>query len=619
MEKADYQESSKESVNLLSLPVELLVYIMSFLRAARDLVKLRYVSRRLRAATETPSLWSEFVWPLYDPREERSVMNVLKDFGEYVKLLIFPNHVAQSKLLEMINRCRNITHLTLPAVTELDLDKLKRVVKYMTNLEKLEVRLSTYYIEPLLLIGGLKELTIHVIERDHLLCEACVEEWMRMGYMPPNLVLITKHLGLKQMGFLSSLLTNRFASPKDCLCRFTLHYDGKVPLNLFPAIAAIRLEFGQSAASPFVKASSYGILGLDRDVLLLTEYVKDGKALCKAEVTTVDNVGDDLINNSVNTLKFVTEFWFGPADPLYPGHLEQLAFACPNLEHLNLAGRSECLHNLQGLRTIAQHCKNLHRLNLMLIPLNKMGRVRELWEILSSMSLTCLCVEICIFEFCKYSITSEQQLTKSLQALQIDASCMYESRADYLNYLCAFCKICEVDWSLLSNFSVLKYCRLFSEDPNAIQDITIACKELVCLYCEAWKQLLFTSLCHSKLEQLCINSVHTNIPTIVMDTLSVHGKLVHVVMYVHSVTAEGVINLIANSPGLLTLIIVTHQHVYNEQNVRVHAKDIRATVKKTFPHRKLFSVGDYRLLQENDSFEPWCIESFLYDTDLQEF
>ena len=616
MEKADYQES-KESVNLLSLPVELLVYIMSFLRVARDLLKLRYVSRRLRAAAETPSLWSEFVWPLYDPREERSVMNVLKDFGEYIKLLIFPNHVEQSKLLEMINRCRNVTHLTLPAVTELDLDKLKGVVKHMTSLEKLEVRLNSCYIEPLLLIGGLKELTIHVIEKDYLLCAECVEEWMSMGYMPPNLVLITKHLGIRRMDFLSTLLTNTSIPPKDCLCCFTLHYDGQVPLNLFSAIPAIRLEFGQSTTCPFIKASSYGILGLNKDVLLLTEYVKDGKALCKAEVTILDNVPDEMINNSVKTLKFVTEFWFGYADPLYPGHLEQLAFACPNLEHLDLAGRSECLHNLQGLRTIAQHCKNLHRLNLMLIPLNKIGSVRELWEILSSMSLTCLCVEICIFEFCKYSITSEQPLTKSLQALQIDASYKYESHADYLNYLCAFCKICEVDWSLLSNFSVLKYCRLFSEDPNAIQDITIACKELVCLYCEAWKQPLFTSLCYSKLEQLCINSVRTDIPTIVMNTISAHGRLVRVVMYVHSVTAEGIISLITNSPGLLTLIIVTRQHVYNEQNVRVHAKDIRAAVKKTFPHRKLFSVGDYRLLQENDSFEHWHIESFLYGTDLQ--
>ena len=86
-------ESPKQSTNLLSLPIEMLVYIMSFLPAGRDLVRQRYVSRKLRTATETPSLWAEFVWPLYDPREERSVMKVLKAFGKHIKRLIFPNHV----------------------------------------------------------------------------------------------------------------------------------------------------------------------------------------------------------------------------------------------------------------------------------------------------------------------------------------------------------------------------------------------------------------------------------------------------------------------------------------------------------------------------------------------
>jgi len=148
MKKPECQDHYEGSVNLSMLPIEVLVYIMSFLRTARDLVRLRYVSRKLRAATETPSLWTEFVWPLYHSREERSVMNVLKDFGRYVKRLTFPNHVAQSKLLKMINRCGNLTHLTLPAVTELDLDELKHAVQHMSSLEKLEVRISSD-IEPL--------------------------------------------------------------------------------------------------------------------------------------------------------------------------------------------------------------------------------------------------------------------------------------------------------------------------------------------------------------------------------------------------------------------------------------------------------------------------------------
>jgi len=91
------RKSEENSVSILSLPVELLVIIVSFLPAARDKARLRYVSHKLRAVSETPSLWSDFVWPLYDRREERSVMNVLRDFGDYIKQLIIPDHVTESR------------------------------------------------------------------------------------------------------------------------------------------------------------------------------------------------------------------------------------------------------------------------------------------------------------------------------------------------------------------------------------------------------------------------------------------------------------------------------------------------------------------------------------------
>ena len=90
---------NKESMNILSLPVELLVYIISFLPTVRDKVKLRYVSRRLRVVSETPSLWRKFVWPCYDRREERCVMNVLKACGVHIKILVFPDHVTPSRIL----------------------------------------------------------------------------------------------------------------------------------------------------------------------------------------------------------------------------------------------------------------------------------------------------------------------------------------------------------------------------------------------------------------------------------------------------------------------------------------------------------------------------------------
>jgi len=74
-------EGGKEekSFSFLSFTVEPLINI-------REKVQLRYVSQTRQVVSETPSLWSEFVWALYDSREERSVMKVLKACGDYIKL-----------------------------------------------------------------------------------------------------------------------------------------------------------------------------------------------------------------------------------------------------------------------------------------------------------------------------------------------------------------------------------------------------------------------------------------------------------------------------------------------------------------------------------------------------
>ena len=74
---------------LLTLPTELLVYIMSFLTAVRDKVKLRYVSQKLRNVSDIPSLWREFAWPYYRDGDDGCVNNVLKVCGQHLKRLSF--------------------------------------------------------------------------------------------------------------------------------------------------------------------------------------------------------------------------------------------------------------------------------------------------------------------------------------------------------------------------------------------------------------------------------------------------------------------------------------------------------------------------------------------------
>ena len=73
-------QSAKPLINLITLPAELLVHILSFLPMTRDIVMLRYVSRRFWSICEIPSLWRQFVWPHFHAREERCVENVLESF-----------------------------------------------------------------------------------------------------------------------------------------------------------------------------------------------------------------------------------------------------------------------------------------------------------------------------------------------------------------------------------------------------------------------------------------------------------------------------------------------------------------------------------------------------------
>jgi len=102
--KTELEESCGQ-ISILNLPVELLVYIASFLATMRDKVKLRYVSQKLRAISETPSLWRVFVWPYYDCREEGSLIKSLKPCRRFIKKLDFPDHVAPPTLFKMLEQC----------------------------------------------------------------------------------------------------------------------------------------------------------------------------------------------------------------------------------------------------------------------------------------------------------------------------------------------------------------------------------------------------------------------------------------------------------------------------------------------------------------------------------
>jgi len=225
------------------------------------------------------------------------------------------------------------------------------------------------------------------------------------------------------------------------------------------------------------------------------------------------------------------------------------------------------------------------------------------------MKLTHLVVEVCVFQ----PLGNEEYLASLFE--KCTSLCGLELHATYLEFVCEDCVDFGGDWSLLSYFPLLKYCELHGHESNDLQVVISSCKELICLSCNSYLQLFHNPSFHFNLQQLSLASFATDLPNIFMETISAHGGLVHVVFNVNSVTVEGINSLVINSPRLLTMIIFSMEYVCNEQGSKVNSKNIISSLRKKLPGRKLFSAGDFRVVQYHRILES-NLNEFAYGTDL---
>ena len=125
---------------------------------------------------------------------------------------------------------------------------------------------------------------------------------------------------------------------------------------LYPPIPLRKFQFGPVATPPLIKLSDHGILGLDKDIFYLSDYDHYSKVRLSIS-PRVPNVYTDLYEvkdehlHCISNFNSVSNVDFFHVN-IYPGHLEQLAIACPNLERLNLGKAQNCLQSLQGLHAI---------------------------------------------------------------------------------------------------------------------------------------------------------------------------------------------------------------------------------------------------------------------------
>ncbi|XP_065906237.1 F-box and leucine-rich repeat protein 13-like [Dysidea avara] len=591
----DQDISLEEShVNLLTLPTELLVYIISFLFSLRDRVKLRYVSRWLKCVIEgTPLLWREFVWPYYDSREECSVKDLLKMCGQYIKVVSFPNCRIPSRVVKMLQYCSNIERLSLPS-NRLSPVQLRKIIHHMECLQILELKVdnSSDMKQLLLHTGHLKELTIFPIYCHQL--KELFKHWVELELRPLNFNIITPVIYsniecLIDYATLTNIPTGTTANFRAC------NKSSKVPLNFSPTLPYFQLQFEESGqvTTPCVKLSDFVTLGLEDDLAVMTYCQYGGRTVYMVKHNYSNYFANKLSSWYIAkccNLSCVTRFELSDCPSLQSDHLKQLAIACPNLQVLNLEYCHHCMKSLQGLQAIASYCRNLEGLNILGIRVSELEDHILLWEILSDMKLTHLVVEFCILRLeaaNKEKLIGFYQKCWTIRGIQ----CEFCGCEDYTNE----------DVSMVSYFSLLHYCYFKSCHkvmPTAAQDVINNCKELQCvqiIFCHR----LSLNITHNvnNLQQIYIDSIDTDVPDNFITSVLAYGGLVHVVMRVGSVSVEGVTSLVRNSHKLITL----HLCVKAILHVPGYVKTFKDTLKKMFCTRKLFTSGNFMLYQGSGS------------------
>ena len=630
---------------LSSLPNEVLVKIISLLPETQDRIKLRYVSRRLQKISETPSLWREVVWRDCNSCEEERLHNVMKACGIHIRRLSFSQHLIHprtlpivsqttiklikvSEMAKMLHYCSNLTHLSLPVLDHSKSlngggdgpdDQLREAIQRMKYLEVLKVYCCSSYQPYFDLKMALKELTVHTIIHSEKVIEG-FQIWMMNGFNPPNLNVIVPNGNIySPMITLRKFLLGTWPKwnvrvPTGHTACIRLYSNYKVPLSLFQNAPVFQLRYGETVTLPYVRAANVGI---DDKWLLLTDHDDGSKSVHKAtlylrpshamqSILYFHGQGNQLqLDNSVTDL---TELDLSECNI----NIKPIVSACPWLQRLNLTNTRSL--RLEELQVIATCCCNLQGLNLMKIQTFDNNFCVNIWEILCSMKLTHLCMDSSLFGTKLRDVQKTRLVTlfkqcTTLQALELSSSMACGSQTYY---------------DLLPHFPSLKYCRLVNQNSIYAEHILTTCKNLrlFCYYGIYGRQFSL-SLAYNNLQQLCISSEDTDLNDNFMNTVSAHGGLIHVALFVGSVTGHGIATLISNSPNLLTFGLREQKRSGDD-----YLKSLGATLQEIFNHRKLFTSGVFGLMRQmkddgdEESYlymqvdENWEVDEWLQNTEL---
>ena len=613
--KSGSKSNSVAKSLLDSVPTELLIKIFSYM-TTRDKVTMRYVSRKFRDATKTPSMWKEFVWPNYEPHHVCIVSNVLKEHGEHVRRIFFPAHVTPTKVLEMARCCTKVTHLSLPKDTQLSMDHLEDIVHGMTCLQQLDVfnsakliqsnqrrpyiALYLDFIDRLLKVAAnLKELKLRIGYHDSLFGGLIsIKNWADKGNVLPSVISILTENGVP----ITSQLFDIWSTSNAELPSFEIGlYDNKqVPMNLYPPTPLSKFRFGPAATPPLIQLSNYGIVGLQHDVFYLNEYDHYG-TVKHTVIPSHSNQYKSPVNEKhfhhVDHLHSVSYVDISLSN-VHSNHLEQLAVVCPNLQRLNIKGNDNCLKDLGGFRAIVRTCQNLEGLNLAGISMSSVESQLSLWELLSSLKkLTHLAIDLCAVMQCDQEGANKGKLVDVFKSCH-DLTALEIHRGD--------CQGCTKNAEFLfSHFPSLRYCRMCNFEYTGLAYAIANCHQL---------KYLSESFAHNEsshplpdncqLQQLHIISPSFDFTMKMANALSIHGELECAILYVNPSTIDNIMTLINNSPNLILLQVFSEEPTENRTECDAFFLKYEQKIKEMFSNRKLVTTGRFKVCSIKRYFLP---------------
>jgi len=502
-----------------------------------------------------------------------------------------------------------VVELSLPK-TRLDRVQVGKVIQHMQLLQKLDVEWSFGLMRLLVISNQVKELTIRCREKISQKFAISLNLFLflltgkDLKFKPQNINIVGVGLYLlADNNFKNVWPSWIFNLPFGHIVNVRVYERMKTPLDLFPALPDFQFKFGQTA-NKFEVVELDFLTGLHGElpVMHLHDRIIGNTVEVKALLFQGYNDSADYcykINYNNGCLNFVTDIDLRFYNWLSSDHLKQLSVTCPNLKRLDLRYGYNCLKSLKGLRAIASCCRNLQGINLFGIQVTDVEDQIQLWEILSDMKLTHLGLETCNIMPFKDDDAYKQTLMKLYQKFSHLQAISVKSNVTQSNlYNCLDCvKFDSHHIFLLSKFPSLAYVRFkTSVTSTVIQDVLISCKEIkfFCFlpYFFPDHLSLPSELTICNLQQLLIREYSTDIPDKFMNAVSAHGRLLHVILLVNSVSCEGVAALIMNSPELFTFHVST--------KVECFASGTKGEFKKRFSYRRLFNCGSFEVREHQD-------------------